>query len=65
MLSCWDINPHGRPTFTTLKDSLENILLSSEEYLRLDIDGEDTDTKNTVNNTEYADLEEDSAPQSL
>ena len=65
MLSCWDIHPHGRPTFTTLKDSLENILLSSEEYLELDIDGEDADTKNTVNKTEYADMEEDSAPQSL
>ena len=65
MLSCWDINPHARPTFTTLKNTLENILLNSEDYLELDIDGEDTDTKNTVNNTEYAGMEEDSATQSL
>ena len=59
MLSCWNIQPDGRPSFRSLTHKLENILLNSEDYLELDTGDEDT---NIVYNSGYTacdtDLEE-------
>jgi hypothetical protein len=53
MLSCWNIQPDGRPSFRSLTHKLENILLNSEDYLELDTAGEDTNTCNIVANSGY------------
>ena len=51
MLSCWNIQPEGRPSFRSLTHKLENILLHSEDYLELDT--ADTNTCNIDYNSGY------------
>ena len=41
MLSCWHIDPVERPSFETVRSTLENILLNSEEYLELGTENEE------------------------
>jgi hypothetical protein len=53
MLSCWNIQPDGRPSFRSLTHKLENILLNSEDYLELDTADEDAKTCNIVANSGY------------
>ena len=53
MLSCWNIQPDGRPSFRSLTHKLENILLNSEDYLELDTGDEDSNTCNIVYNSGY------------
>ena len=33
MLSCWNMKADRRPSFRSLTDKFENILLNSEDYL--------------------------------
>ena len=37
MLSCWNIDPLERPSFETVRNTLENILHESEDYLELEV----------------------------
>ena len=53
MLSCWNIQPEGRPSFRSLTHKLENILLNSEDYLELGTGDDDTNTCNIVYNSAY------------
>ena len=41
MLSCWNIRPDTRPAFRCLASKLENILLSTEDYLMVERGGQD------------------------
>lgn len=42
MLSCWNIKPDRRPSFRCLAGKLENILLTTEEYLGVETQEGDT-----------------------
>ena len=48
MLSCWNIRPDIRPAFRCLANKLENILLSTEDYLRVETE------ENDINNSDIA-----------
>lgn len=48
MLSCWNIRPDTRPPFRCLASKLENILLSTEDYLRVETEGEDINSSDTA-----------------
>ena len=48
MLSCWNIRPDTRPAFRCLASKLENILLSTEDYLRVETVG------NVINDSDIA-----------
>lgn len=37
MLNCWKVNPKDRPTFTEIKNAIENFLENETEYLQIDI----------------------------
>ena len=45
MLSCWNMKADRRPSFRSLTDKFENILLNSEDYL--DVETVEEDTANT------------------
>ena len=42
MLHCWNEDPLERPTFTALRDHLDQIMSQSADYLSFDIDQENT-----------------------
>ena len=41
MLSCWNIDPLERPSFETVRNTLENILHESEDYLELEVENKE------------------------
>ena len=41
MLSCWNIEPLERPSFETVRNTMENILHKSEDYLALEGENEE------------------------
>ena len=45
MLSCWNMKADRRPSFRSLTDKFENILLNSEDYL--DVETVEGDAANT------------------
>ena len=65
MLTCWNIQPDGRPSFRSLTHKLENILLNSEDYLELDTADGESNTCNIVYNSGYATVEEEKYPLML
>ena len=41
MLACWNIDPLERPSFETVRNTMENILHKSEDYLALEGENEE------------------------
>lgn len=38
MLSCWQANPHSRPTFSQLRKELERLLEETRSYIDLSVE---------------------------
>ena len=53
MLSCWNIDPLERPSFETVRNTMENILHKSEDYLALE--GENEEWKDDKDDREWYD----------
>ena len=60
MLSCWNIDPLERPSFETVRNTMENILHMSEEYLALEVENEEW---KYGDRNHYEDINEENSPQ--